>query len=448
MDAAHAGSRPGKPLVGEHGVPPSKSLAQRALLAAALCPEPVWIARLGDGGEDLRRARELIAGLGARLEAPTPGALRVRGLAPGPSRGWRADQALELGESGTLARLATAAAGLCGQAGRAIELQAGGSLLRRSSPALFAALRRAGVGLRFLAREDAWPVEVRPIGPPSHLLLVAPTSSQELSALLLAAAAWPDPIEVEVQGAIPSRPYLEMTRRLLERFGVNIEAAVNAGGESFRVRGPLRASAQPILIEPDASAAAVLLAAACLSGGEISIAGLGADSLQGDVRVLEHLRAFGCRAGFDARGIFAGGKPTRGAQLDLAGEPDLAPVLAAVAACAALEHGARSQLLGLGTLQGKESARISVLAEGLAALGLTAIATPTSLEISPGRATRHALDLDPRGDHRMVFAFALLGLVREGVDVREPACVAKSWPNFWRDLAAAGATVEQSADAD
>ena len=446
MDAAHAGSRPGKPLVGAHGVPPSKSLAQRALLAAALCPEPVWIARLAEGGEDVRCARESIASLGATLEAPTPGALRVRGLAPGPSRGWRAERAVELGESGTLARLATAAAGLCGQAGRAIEFRASGSLLRRSSPPLFDALRRAGVGLRFLAREDAWPLELRPIGPPSKLLLIAPGSSQEVSALLLAAAAWPDPIEIEVQGAIPSRPYLEMTRRLLERFGVGIEAAAHAGGESFCVRGPLRAGEQPILIEPDASAAAVLLAAACLSGGEISIAGLSEDSLQGDVRILEHLRAFGCRAGFDARGSFAGGKPTRGARLDLCGEPDLAPVLATVAACAALEHGARSQLAGLGTLQGKESARISVLAEGLAALGLTAIATATTLEISPGRATTHALDLDPRGDHRMVFAFALLGLVREGIDVREPGCVAKSWPTFWRDLSAAGATIVRRED--
>jgi 3-phosphoshikimate 1-carboxyvinyltransferase len=353
---------------------------------------------------------------------------------------------LELGESGTLARLATAAGALCGRAGASLEFRAGGSLLRRTSPALFAALRAAGVRITFAARENAWPLKLHPIGPPSRLEIHAPQSSQEVSALLLAAAAWPDEIEVAVHGAIPSRPYLEMTRRLLERLGVAIEARARDGGEDFLVRGPLRAGEQPLEIEPDASASAVLLAAACLSGGEISIAGLSADSLQGDVRIAEHLAAFGCRAGFDERGIFAGGLPSCGARLDLSGEPDLAPVLAAVAACAALRHGARTQLAGLGTLQGKESARISVLGEGLAALGLHVIATDTTLEVSPGRATAHALLLDPRGDHRMVFAFALLGLVRDEVDVSEPDCVSKSWPKFWTDLAAAGASVAQDGE--
>jgi 3-phosphoshikimate 1-carboxyvinyltransferase len=232
-----------------------------------------------------------------------------------------------------------------------------------------------------------------------------------------------------------------MTLAVLARFGVIVLRGGESGDESFRTHGPLHAPSGHFAIEPDASAAAVALAAACITGGECSVAGLTRDSLQGDVRIALHLAAFGCAAGFDARGIHAGGDIRRGAELDLSGEPDLAPALAAVAATAALRHGSRSRLSGLGTLQGKESARIDVLREGLSALGLDVRSTLESLDIAPGKPTRGPLVLDPRGDHRMAFAFALLGLARDEVDVSAPECVRKSWPGFWDDFARAGANV-------
>ncbi len=448
MSPKRCGLRPGKPLLGAQRVPASKSLAQRALVIAALCGDTTLIGRLpaqAATGDDVLAARELIPALGAQLEVLADGSLSVQGLAPGPSRGWRNSANLELGESGTLARLATAAAGLCGRAGEEMSFKASGSLLTRSSPALFAALAGAGVQLQFRGRAHGWPLFLRPIGPPSVLAIESPSSSQEVSALLVAAAAWPDPIEIAVRGKIPSRPYLEMTMAMLSRFGVRIEASIEGERESFLVRGPLRAPEQPVQIEPDASAAAVFLAAACISGGKISVAGLAVDSLQGDRRIAQHLCAFGCDASFEDGGIFAGGKITRGARIDLSGEPDLAPVLAAVAASAALRLGQRSLLSGLGTLQGKESARISVLAQALSALGLSVIATDTTLDVFPGHATKGRLELDPRGDHRMAFAFALLGLAREDVDVLDPDCVAKSWPSFWDDMAGGGASVVTTA---
>jgi 3-phosphoshikimate 1-carboxyvinyltransferase len=200
------------------------------------------------------------------------------------------------------------------------------------------------------------------------------------------------------------------------------------------------------VLEPDASSAAVVLAAACLSGGAIVVPGLGPGSAQGDVRVVEHLAAFGCDAGFAPEGLVARGFPARAAELDLAGEPDLAPVLCAVAAGAALRHGARSVLRGLATLPGKESDRLSVLAAGLAALGFEAEAGTDFLTIGPGRAARArtGVRLDPRGDHRMAFAFALLGCLRPDVLVLDPACVAKSWSGFWDDMERLGARVSRA----
>ena len=96
-------------------------------------------------------------------------------------------------------------------------------------------------------------------------------------------------------------------------------------------------------------------------------------------------------------------------------------------------------MLGLETLPGKESSRIEVLAGALKALGLQVRATAHDLTIAPGQPTPEPLRLDPAGDHRMAFAFGLLGLVREGLAVQDSGCVCKSWPGFWEDLQRVGA---------
>jgi len=420
-------------------VPGSKSIAQRAVVLASLCPGRTRLAGLPDG-DDVVAALALVAAAGARVEKLAPAACAIDGRPPGPHRGWRADPALVAGESGTLARLATAAFAFCGDAGRPGTIDVRGTLAQRSSAALFDALRRAGVRTE-PADASRWPARLTPIGPPHEVLLVDPASSQEVSALLVALAAWPGEATLVVRGAIPSRPYLELTRSALEAFGARIEELPREGGAEFRVTGPLRAPEAPIAVEPDASAAAVALAAGCLSGGEVAIAGLTRRSRQGDARIVEHLAAFGCEARADDDALRARGVPARAADLDLAGEPDLAPVLAAVAARAALESGGTSRLSGLGTLPGKESSRIEVLAAGLSAAGFSALATRDALAIGPGRPRPPAGPLASHGDHRMAFAFALLGLSVEGVQVAEPGCVAKSWPGFWRDLERAGASI-------
>ncbi len=438
---AALGLRPGGPIRGAIAVPGSKSIAQRAIVLAALCAGRTRLAGLPDGS-DVQSALTLVAAAGARVESLAPAACAIEGRPPGPHRGWRADPALDAGESGTLARLSTAAFAFCGQGSSAGEVRVSGTLARRSSPALFAALRAAGVRTD-PADAVRWPVRITPIGPPSDVVLVDPVSSQEVTALLVALSSWPDAYELTLRGAIPSRPYLALTLGVLEHFGVRVDLRGSHPDERFAIRGPLRAPEDPIVVEPDASAAAVALAAGCLSGGAVTVRGLSRASLQGDVRIVDHLEAFGCVTEERDEGLLARGVPDRGAEVDLTGEPDLAPVLAAIAARAAFEAGASSRLTGLGTLPGKESSRIDVLAEGLRAVGLAAEASADALAIGPGSRRAPAGPLDPRGDHRMAFAFALLGLSCDGVLVHDPQCVAKSWPGFWRALARAGASIER-----
>ncbi len=445
------GLAPASCVQGEFRPAVSKSLAQRALLCASFAHGTSTLAGLGEGpaeGDDVRAARGVLAALDVRTEVASAGGLRVAGVPPGTGSGLAAEAVLALGESGTLARLTTALVALAARPGQRWTLAASGSLLFRRSRPLFAALARAGVEIRLQNLPGTWPVELVAATPPAEVTLVEPVSSQEVSGLLAALAAHTGERVLTVRGRIPSAPYLALTIGLLAGFGASVVAEPLASEDGlerrrFRVRGPLEAPSAPLALEPDASSAAVALAAACLSGGALRVPGLGPASLQGDVRIAAYLAAFGCAARADAQGLSAQGFPTRGAELDLSGEPDLAPVLAAVAAAAALRHGASSRLLGLGTLPGKESDRLSVLAEGLATLGLALEVGADSLGIGPGPAPEaRPRRLDPRGDHRMAFAFALLGLVVPGVRVCDPQCVAKSWASFWSDLERLGAVLE------
>lgn len=421
--------------------PGSKALAQRALVSALLCPEPTVIAGIS-AGDDVAACLALVREAGAAVERVDPVTVRVTGPRPGALA---VEGTLAVGESGTLARFATALAGLCRRSRAPVLVHGEGTLARRRSAPLFAALRRAGVGLRERGEPGGWPVEVGSSLAPAEIVLERPCSSQEVSALLIAAAALPSPAALSVTGPVPSAPYVAMTGAILARFGVEVreeESDADPGSpRRFVLRGPLRAPGKPLALEGDASSGAVVLAAACLSGGSARVLGVPEDSLQGDARIARHLDAFGCTARREGDALVAEGFPERGARLDLAGEPDLAPVLAAVAAAVALRHARASRLSGLGTLGGKESDRLAVLAGALERCGLVVASTRDALEIAPGTRSksRRAILLDPRGDHRMAFAFALLGLVLPDVTVADPGCVAKSWPRFWEDLEALGA---------
>ncbi len=373
----------------------------------------------------------LLASLGVEhsLEG---GTLIARGARQGGRLSWVSPSVVQVGESGTLARMATALLALCGDPRQTVEVRGGGSLARRRSPALLRALERAGARVE-VARSGGWPVTLRASVGAADLSLDHPSSSQEASALLLALAGREGVGTLAVRGVLPSRPYLDMTCGVLAEMGVEVRSEREGDIERFTLRGPLRPPPGGFAIEADASAGAVALAAGCLSGGSVRVDGVGAGSLQGDVAIVAHLRAFGCGAGAEADHLWAEGRPVRGAVCDLAGQPDLAPVLAVVAAGAAAA-GFSSRLEGLQTLDGKESPRLRVLEASLRSLGFQARVSGVSLELEPGGPRVAETLLDPVGDHRMAFAQALLGLVSPGVRVTDPACVGKSWPGFWEEL--------------
>lgn len=342
---------------------------------------------------------------------------------------WGAERSggiLKVGESGFLGRVAPACAALSRGGAWAIDAQ--GTLLARSSDPLWSCLMDSGVALE---RNGSWVSSVSRGVQRSALTLKEPVSSQELSALVIGLAANGGG-SLEVRGEIPSRPYFEMTVAVLSEFGVEVIGSPS----SMRVQGVAVDPPEPMLIEVDASAAAVALAAGCLSGVRVEVPAPAPGSLQGDWRIVEHLRAFGCVIEDSGASLTAGGAPLNAVDLDLSGEPDLAPVLAVVSAAAAQRGAGQSTLRGLDTLDGKESARGQVLSAGLRAAGFKCEWTGRELEIDGKPAFSHQISLDASMDHRMAFAFALLGIICPTVSVAKGSCIMKSWPNFWSSMGA------------
>jgi len=451
-----AGLQPGVPLFGELRVPGSKSIAQRALAAAAFAHGTTRFVGLPASADVVHGLRAAKAS-GARCPSErrdddllmtallhSRGQGGLAGSPPDAAQSARPWCTVGVGESGTGARLYTALLALARPPGSGAEVRVEGSLLRRHSPALFVALRELGTGVEHThGHVNGWPVLLTSPKKPVEARLTRPTSSQEVSALLFALAAWDGRAVLDVLGPIPSEPYVALSVRVLEHFSVGVEQVEVPGGRRWFIGGPLRAPSEPLIIEADASSAAVALAAGCLSGGDVQVSDLGVDSLQPDLVCIELLRAFGCHAEATTERVVARGRPTGGATVDLSASPDLAPVAAALAADVALRGLGASRIVGLGTLPGKESSRIAVLAGGLTALGVTATHGDDWLEVRPaggGGGPGGPLLLDPAGDHRMAFAFALFGLSRRDVRVQDPGCVAKSWPTFWTDLAAVAGT--------
>lgn len=405
-------------------VPPSKSLTQRALLAAALAGDGASVHGALDA-EDPRLLFEALRQVGFQL-AWRGGTISARGR-----RSVRAAE-LALGNNGTGARLLLAQ--LAALPGR-WRLDGTPRLRQRPMAPLVLALRRLGGEIAATSSEalqapavpaaDALPLLVHGHSlPGGDVTLDATISSQFVSALLMLGAVLPDGLEIRLGATPPSRPYLDLTVEVLGAFGAAVES--RNGGRRWRVRGgSLKPAAYTV--EGDWSAAAFPLAAAAVAGGEVEVVGVRADSRQGDAAVLRLLAQAGCATWTGRDRVGLRGPAQRPLAADLRDTPDLFPALAVVVAVAG------GRLTGLAGLAAKESDRVAVMAERLARLGFGITSGPDFLHSSGGRTPERGATpvFDPAGDHRIAMALAVAACALPGVRIANPGCVAKSWPAFW-----------------
>jgi 3-phosphoshikimate 1-carboxyvinyltransferase len=269
------------------------------------------------------------------------------------------------------------------------------------------------------------PVLVQGAGLPGGTAYVdAAKSSQFLSALLMAAPCAGGPVELVLRGGLVSEPYIDMTIRMMQAFGVEVDQPENG---RYRI-APARYRAADFAVEPDASAASYFFAAAAITGGEVTVRGLSRDSLQGDVNFVKLLAQMGCEVLWSESSITVCGKPLHGIDVDMNEISDTAQTLAAVAPFAA----GPTRIRNVAHIRHKETDRISAVASELRRLGLGVEEYPDGLTIHPG--SIRPATIETYDDHRMAMSFALVGLKVPGIRIANPECTGKTYPRFFEDL--------------
>lgn len=394
-------------------VPGSKSVANRALVCAALVPEGGISSVEGvPDGDDCEAMLDALRLCGALDGSDIHG-----GRVPGAAA--RFDARL----AGTTSRFLTAVGTLSRDG---VVIDGGASLRRRPMSDLHDALRSLGATVESTeGPTGTLPVRVSSSGLRGGTIKIrGDVSSQFLSALMLVGPCIRGGLELVVEGELVSRPYVEMTARVMSEFGASV--AVAAG--SITVADvPYRASRYRV--EPDFSSAAFPLMALAHGHGTVRVPGLASARLQGDSAVLDLLSRMGVNVREEAGDIVAHrpvGSRVTGVDVDLRDASDLVPALA-VAATAAV---GTTRIRGVGFIRGKESDRISDLVEGLSMLGAEAVAHDDGLSVTGG-SLRPSGVLRTHHDHRLAMAFALPAAGGHTVTLDDGDVVTKSWPGYF-----------------
>jgi 3-phosphoshikimate 1-carboxyvinyltransferase len=401
-------------------LPGSKSETNRALVCAALAEG----SSLLQGALEADDTLAMVDGLQALGVTVTPrwdvAELEVVGCAGRPP----ADVALvDARLSGTTSRFLLPVAAL-GTGTTRVDGSPG--LRARPMAAAVDALRALGGQVREVGAPGHLPIEVHD-GPLAggEVALPGDTSSQFLSGLLLAGPAMRTGLTVRVTTELVSRPYVDLTLAVMAAFGVEVG---RPDADTWVVEPALyRGSTHRI--EPDASAASYAFAAAAIAGGRVTVEGLGTGSLQGDLAFVDLLERMGARVERAAdRTTVVGTGALHGIEADLSQVSDIAQTLAVVAAFA----DGPTRVTGIGFIREKETDRVGNVVAELRRAGVDAVEEPDGYTVQP--APLRPATIETYGDHRMAMAFALLGLRTDGIRIADPACVAKTFPGFWRLL--------------
>lgn len=408
-------------------VPSSKSLSHRWLNLALLSRRPMVVER-PLVAEDIHLFLSALGRCGFQVEQRADDVhLQTTEDLAGPAAG---EVEIFCGNAGTMLRFLVATFTVVPGTWR---LDGVPRLRERPVRPLVDALRQLGARIEYLGVEGFVPLRIEggTLGA-GTVLLDAGESSQYLSAILMAALRAPGEVTVEV-ASLTSGPYVDVTLGVVEAAGGRIERL----GEKVWCVHPSELRADRVRVEGDWSAACYPAAAAALTGGTVVLEGLARGSRQGDRGFLDLLLKMGAEADWREDGLEVRGTGRLAAvAADLSTMPDQVPTLAALGPFAEGE----THIFNVAHLRIKESDRLEAMATELRKLGAEVDEGVDSLRI-PG-IWGHAAPpedpvlIDPRGDHRIAMSLALAGLRRPGVSVSSPEVVGKSYPGFWKDLAA------------
>lgn len=391
-------------------LPASKSISNRALILNALSNSSLQIGNLSDC-DDTR----------VMLKAFTS-----------------TDEQIDICAAGTSMRFLTAY--LSQQPGN-WHITGSNRMKQRPIGLLVEALQKLGADISYAEKEGFPPLHIRGkqlTG--GTLILNGGVSSQYISALLMVAPTMENGLQLTLSGEIISRPYIEMTLKLMRQFGVN---AAWTGNDRLVVP---HQSYQPVAfsVESDWSGASYWYEIAALSDCcKLELLGLNRESTQGDARIAAFFEPLGVSTSFTPNGVILSKQESscRELRLDLSDQPDLAQTLAVTCALKNIPF----HLTGLQSLKIKETDRIEALKRELAKLGYLILDKYDSELLWLGERCNgeERPAIDTYEDHRMAMAFAPVSLARHEIVINHPEVVSKSYPAYWRDLKLAGFTIEE-----
>lgn len=416
---------PIRALHGEIQLPGSKSLSNRYLLLAALSRGRTTLVDLLDS-DDIRAMKGALAQLGVSLQEQE-NRLSVTGI------GWAGFQSptqpLNLGNAGTAMR--PLAAALCAAQG---EFTLDGVARMRERPIgdLVDGLRPVladGASISYLQNQGFPPLKIVARGfRGGRTRIKGSTSSQFLTGLLMAAPLSPEPLEIEVEGDLISKPYIEITLRLMQLFGVKV---VRDGYRLFSVQPTTYLAPGVVQVEGDASSASYFLGWGAL-GGKVRVLGCGQNSVQGDAAFADVLAKMGAQITKGPDWIECAAPQQgrlRGIDIDMIDMPDAAMTLATLA----LFADGPTAIRGIGSWRVKETERVVAVRDQLRKLGAGVEEGPDWIRITPPAKLTENVEIETYDDHRMAMAFSLAA---HGVPVTvlDPDCTAKTFPTYFQEL--------------
>ena len=421
-------------LSGSVSVPPSKSYTHRAVLMASLAVA----GRRGKGSRisnpllsrDTNATVDACAAMGARMER-REGDLVVEGTRPRVP-----DDVVNVENSGTTLRFMTSAFSLAPD-GYAV-LTGDSSIRRRPMQPLLDTLGQLGVQAWSSRGNGCAPVVVKTGGMRGGKASIrGDISSQFISSVLISTPMAEIDTSLSVADAV-SRPYIEMTLRLAEHFGVKV---CKKGYSEFEVASGQEYRAADFSVPADFSSASFIVAAVAMVGGKVRIENLDASLPQGDARIMEIAKRMGAKVDEEkgALVISSDGERLHGGTFDLGDTPDLLPVVAAMA----LRCDSPVEIVGTAHARFKETDRIAIVAKELSKLGVSVKEREDGLKILPQKGKLEAAHMDAHDDHRMFMAFSLASmLIPGGAPVAGSESLDVSYPTFLEDIKKLGARVK------
>ncbi|MBI3716584.1 MAG: 3-phosphoshikimate 1-carboxyvinyltransferase [Betaproteobacteria bacterium] len=411
-------------------LPGSKSISNRTLLLAALCEGETIVSNLLQS-DDTEVMLAALRQLGVRIDEVAANHYQVFGCGGTfPNR----QAELFLGNAGTAFRPLTAALAL--QSGH-YTLSGVPRMHERPIGDLVDGLNDLGAQIRYLQNPGFPPLEILPVQTKdiSRVKVRGDVSSQFLSALLMTLPLLQRDITVEVVGELISRPYVEITLKLMARFGV---VPAQTGWREFHLSPGAYRSPGEIAVEGDASSASYFLAAGAVGGGPVRVQGVGKSSIQGDVRFAETLMAMGAQIAMGDDWIEASGVGglkagrLKAIDADLNHIPDAAMTIAMLA----LFAEGTTTIRNIASWRVKETDRIAAMATELRKFGATVEEGADYIRVTPPYPlppTPH-VTIDTYDDHRMAMCFSLVSLAGVPVTINDPACVAKTFPTYFDEF--------------